>query len=66
MQQKNRDILYLYIYLYLCINIYIDIKYLVYIHVYGMKLCNQTSDPNERQGWKTYVYAPVAKSKSFS
>ena len=37
-----------------------------------MKLCNQTSDPNEcriffqRQGWETYSYAPVAKTKSFS
>ena len=35
-----------------------------------MKLCNQTSDPNEcrffssqRQGWETNLYAPVSKNK---
>ena len=41
--------------------------------IYGMKLYNQTSDLNEcrffllqKQGWETYLYAPVDKNKSFS
>ena len=44
----------------------------VNVYVYGMKLLNQTSDPNkwgiffQRQGWETYFYAPVVKNKSFS
>ena len=37
-----------------------------------MKLCNQTSDPNECrhffqiQGWETYLIAPVVKNKKYS